>query len=188
MELVSINRDYPDIVLSKDSPSFSQNVVHENSSFIWPHDAPSVFQVQCAGDGNCLYRSVSLLCTGSQDYHLEFRCRTVCELVLHSDFYLTEDKCSILLTENTQKPIRNVLPATSRSYFNHSTCGKHISRMCFEDDVKESCRPGTYANMWEVYGVCSVFGIPLRAIYPQFNTRHRTAFHRLVQPRSSCAN
>lgn len=54
----------------------------------------------------------------------------------------------------------------------------------------ESCTSGTYANMWEVYGVSSVIGIMVQSIYPQYNKRHRAAFNKLIQPRvfSSCSN
>ena len=114
LELTGFQQSYPNIPLQRNL-HFSYNQIHAYSQSIWPRDtSKALVPLKSKGDGNCLYRSVSLLCSGSEDYHLEFRARTVCELVLNSSFYLVEDKCSILSIKGAT-PIKNVLAATSRS-------------------------------------------------------------------------
>ena len=155
-----INRYYPYLPIAKEVLHYPAHMVHEYSWSIWPNDALSEFiPLLSCGDGNCLYCSVSRLCTGSEEHHIELRARTVCEIALHPQFYL-EDKCSIL--KFTEKPIQNVLASTSRNYLlQPGTSSTAVSRTCFELDTMESCIPATYANMWEMYGVASVLGIPI---------------------------
>ena len=99
LELTGFQQSYPNIPLQINL-HFSYNQIHAYSQSIWPRDASKdLILLKRKGNGNCFYRSVSLLCSGSEDYHLEFRARTVCELVLNSSFYLVEDKCSILSFE-----------------------------------------------------------------------------------------
>ena len=59
---------------------------------IMPRDFPgctSLSPVQIRGDGNCLFRSASVLATGKEDDHLELRLRTSIELSLNARFYAT---------------------------------------------------------------------------------------------------
>lgn len=183
LELTGFQQSYPNIPLQRNL-HFSYNQIHAYSQSIWPRDASkALIPLKSKGNGNCLYRSVSLLCSGSEDYHLEFRARTVCELVLNSSFYLVEDKCSILSIEGAT-PIKNVLAATSRSFTQFSSNERSISQLCFQEDCIHSCTPDTYANMWEVHGVSSVTGIPVQSVYPEYNKRHRPAFNILIQPRT----
>ena len=39
------------------------------------------------GDGNCLYRPMSLLLCGKEDFHTELRSSVACEMVLGNEFY-----------------------------------------------------------------------------------------------------
>ena len=135
-----LSRCYPDIPLEEHHHFlYNQSDIHKYSQSIWPHDAnKDITPLNSEGDGNWLYRSISLLCSGCEDYHLEFRARTVCELVLNPRFYLAEEKCSILSFEGT-KPIRNVLAATSRNF---TQADPNISQLCFQADCMESCTPG----------------------------------------------
>lgn len=91
-EQTGFDRCYPDIPLEEHQHFlYNQSDIHKYSQSIWPHDAnKDITPLNSEGDGNCLYRSISLLCSGCEDYHLEFRARTVCELVLNPRFYLAE--------------------------------------------------------------------------------------------------
>lgn len=58
------------------------------SKEIYPSDADThLTPVRVYGDGNCLFRAMSLLLCGSQDLHVELRARAVCDMVLWKDFY-----------------------------------------------------------------------------------------------------
>lgn len=54
----------------------------------------------------------------------------------------------------------------------------------FDVDVKASCFPGSYANMWHVYALSSVLQFNIFSIYPMFNLKIRPYFHRLIRPRT----
>lgn len=82
--------------------------IDKMASYLWPDDADQgVVPLQVHGDGNCLFRSVSVLCCGKESLHGELRARTLCELVLHPDFYLSSDKCSSIHYEGVV--VKNVL-------------------------------------------------------------------------------
>lgn len=54
----------------------------------------------------------------------------------------------------------------------------------FDADVKASCFPGSYANMWHVYALASVLQFNIYSIYPLFNLKIRPYFNRLIRPRT----
>lgn len=54
----------------------------------------------------------------------------------------------------------------------------------FDADVKASCFPGTYANMWHVYALSSVLQFNIYSIYPMFNLKIRPYYNRIIRPRT----
>ena len=46
-----------------------------------------VYPLQTLGDGNCLYRAVSLALTGSQDYHTTLRLMTALQSIENRQAY-----------------------------------------------------------------------------------------------------
>lgn len=54
----------------------------------------------------------------------------------------------------------------------------------FDADVKASCFPGSYANMWHVYALSSVLRFNIYSIYPMFNLKIRPYFNRVIRPRT----
>lgn len=54
----------------------------------------------------------------------------------------------------------------------------------YDVDVKASCFPGSYANMWHIYALSSVLQFNIYSIYPMFNLKIRPYFHRLIRPRT----
>ena len=64
-------------------------VVDDVARCLMPEDAPErYFPVCVKADGNCFPRALSLLLFGTEDHHLELRCRIVMELALNEDLYL----------------------------------------------------------------------------------------------------
>ena len=51
---------------------------------------PTCCPVQVYGDGNCLYRAVSLAMSGHEKDHLELRLQTCLELAQHASHYATQ--------------------------------------------------------------------------------------------------
>lgn len=54
----------------------------------------------------------------------------------------------------------------------------------FDADVKASCFPGSYANMWHVYALSSVLQFNIYSVYPMFNLKIRPYFNRVIRPRT----
>lgn len=54
----------------------------------------------------------------------------------------------------------------------------------FDADIKASCFPGSYANMWHVYALSSVLQFNIYSIYPMFNPKIRPYFNRVIRPRT----
>ena len=50
--------------------------------------------MQSYGDGNCLFRSISLIVFGHENYHTELRVHTIIELTFNEELYLKEETFS----------------------------------------------------------------------------------------------
>ena len=62
--------------------------VDDVAQSIYPDDAePGMIPVRIAGDGNCLYRAVSLVMYGTEKRHLELRLRCALELSQNAEYY-----------------------------------------------------------------------------------------------------
>lgn len=59
-----------------------------------------------------------------------------------------------------------------------------ILEAIFDADVKASCFPGSYANMWHMYAVASVLEFKICSVYPMFNDKIRPYFNRVIHPRA----
>ena len=118
--------------------------------------------------------------------HEEFRVRTVCELVLHQDYYLQPHIVSHLDATGTLNS-KNILPATSASFERASQLSIELNislaKCCFQEDCKESAKLGVYSNMWHIHGIASVLRHPVMSIYPDVNSRIRPFYNKLVRPR-----
>ena len=56
----------------------------ETSTEIMPSDAnPCLVPMKSFGDGNCFYRSLSLVAFGNEENHIELRVRSIVELALN---------------------------------------------------------------------------------------------------------
>ena len=58
---------------------------------IYPLDAPNnLIPVRVTGDGNCLFRSFSVLIFGNETSHIEMHARASVELICNTEYYLNE--------------------------------------------------------------------------------------------------
>lgn len=150
------NSQYPDVAIVNNL-AFDDEMVHSYSQSIWPSDIkPILVPLKTEGDGNCLYRAVSLMCSGSESHHMELRARTTCELVLHPDFYVSLEKCSALDPDG--KLMKNFVVASSQNFpqVSHTDSHSHVCKTVFEMDCLESSVDGTWTGMWHIYGIASV--------------------------------
>ncbi|NXU49216.1 VRTN protein, partial [Turnix velox] len=147
---------------------------------LYPEDAPSnMLPLVCKGEGNRLFEAASVLLWGNPSLSLELQVRTVVEMLLHKQYYLSgmiDSKVMLqaarysLCTEET--PEMTSLPMA-------------ILEAIFDADIKATCFPGTFANMWHVYALASVLQCNIYSIYPMSNLKIRPYFNRLIRPRKS---
>ncbi|XP_066533336.1 vertnin [Hoplias malabaricus] len=146
---------------------------------LYPTDAPAgLLPLVCKGEGNMLFDAASMLLVGSTSLSLELQVRTVVEMLLWKRYYLCgmiDSKVMLqaarfsLCAEETQDMLR--LPM-------------QVLEAIFDADVKASCFPGSFANMWHVYALSSVLQCNIYSIYPMYNLKIRPYFNRLIRPRS----
>uniref|UniRef100_A0A3Q1H9I8 Vertnin n=1 Tax=Anabas testudineus TaxID=64144 RepID=A0A3Q1H9I8_ANATE len=153
--------------------------VDDTAHGLYPADAPGdLLPLNCKGEGNLLFDAVSMLLVGHTGLSMELQVRTVVEMVLWKRYYLSgmiDSKMMLqavrfsLCAEESEDMLN--LPAT-------------VLEAIFDADVKASCFPGSYANMWHVYALASVLQFNIYSIYPMFNLKIRPYFNRLIRPRT----
>ncbi|XP_028677644.1 vertnin [Erpetoichthys calabaricus] len=146
---------------------------------LYPEDAPSdMLPLACKGDGNLLFDVASILLVGNTSLSLELRVRTVVEMLLRKHYYL-----------NGMIDSKVMLQAAKFSLCTEESAEKMnlpmaVLEAIFDADVKATCFPGTYANMWHIYALASVLQCNIYSIYPMYNLKIRPYFNRLIRPRS----
>uniref|UniRef100_A0A3B3Z6B7 Vertnin n=1 Tax=Periophthalmus magnuspinnatus TaxID=409849 RepID=A0A3B3Z6B7_9GOBI len=146
---------------------------------LYPSDAPGgLLPLSCRGEGNLLFDAVSLLLTGSTALSLELQVRTVVEMAIWKRYYLS----GMIDSKMMLQAVRFSLCADeSEDMLNLPA---NVLEAIFDADVKASCFPGSYANMWHVYALASVLQYNIFSIYPMFNHKIRPYFHRIIRPRT----
>ena len=150
--------------------------IDSSAQSLYPDDEEkNVLPVQVYGDGNCAYRSLSVLCFGHQRFHEEIRVKTVIEMALNKEHYLND----VMLGEQDGRSTVRRLAQTSGSGSNGSL------NDIYEKEVLKSCRNGHWAGIWQLCAFSSVSGHPIRSIYPAANALVRADLHRTIEPRPS---
>ncbi|XP_029983683.1 vertnin [Sphaeramia orbicularis] len=146
---------------------------------LYPPDAPhDLIPLSCTGEGNMLFDAVSMLLVGNTDLSLELQVRTVVEMVLWKRYYLS----GMIDSKMMLQAVRFGLCAEeSEDMLNLPVA---VLEAIFDADVKASCFPGSYANMWHVYALSSVLQLNIYSIYPMFNHKIRPYFNRIIRPRT----
>ncbi|KAF7251956.1 Vertnin [Varanus komodoensis] len=145
---------------------------------LYPEDAPShMLPLVCKGEGNHLFEAASMLLWGGTSLSLELQVRTAVEMLLHKQYYLNGMIDSKVMLQaarysmcTEESPEMTSLPLA-------------ILEAIFDADIKATCFPGTYANMWHVYALASVLQCNIYSIYPMSNLKIRPYFNRLIRPR-----
>ncbi|KAK1889451.1 Vertnin [Dissostichus eleginoides] len=152
--------------------------VDYTSQGLYPADAPmGLLPLNCKGEGNLLFDAVSMLLVGHTGLSLELQVRTVLEMVLWKRYYLS----GMIDSKVMLQAVRFGLCAEESEYMLNLPAS--VLEAIFDADVKASCFPGSYANMWHVYALSSVLQFKIYSIYPMFNLKIRPYFNRLIRPR-----
>ncbi|KAM3602674.1 uncharacterized protein V6R79_008595 [Siganus canaliculatus] len=153
--------------------------IDDKAHSLFPEDAPvGLLPLSCQGEGNLLFDAVSTLLVGNTELSLELQVRTVIEMVLWKRYYLS----GMIDSKMMLQAVRFSLCAEeSEDMLNLPVT---VLEAIFDADVKASCFPGSYANMWHVYALASVLQFNIYSIYPMFNLKIRPYFNRVIRPRT----
>uniref|UniRef100_A0A8C2V2N5 Vertnin n=1 Tax=Chinchilla lanigera TaxID=34839 RepID=A0A8C2V2N5_CHILA len=145
---------------------------------LYPEDAPrNMLPLVCPGGGSLLFEAASLLLWGDAGLSLELRARTVVEMLLHRHYYLQgmiDSKVMLQavrysLCSEESPEMTSLPPATLEAIF--------------DADVKATCFPSSFSNVWHLYALASVLQRNIYSIYPMRNLKIRPYFNRVIRPR-----
>lgn len=97
-----------------------------------------------AGDGNCLYRALSLALYGRQDVHTHLRLLTAIEVLLNQSFY----------------------DSTSQSYYEPYKVDGSLMLYSYEALLESTITNGSYSDMLTVLALSTVLQKPIQTQWP----------------------
>ncbi|XP_067894236.1 vertnin [Heterodontus francisci] len=162
------------------SRAFSiETEVDAKARALYPEDAPmDMVPLTCKGEGNHLFEAASMLLMGDTSLSMELQLRTMVEMLLHKQYYLKGMIDSKIMLQAARY---SLCTEESAEKMNLSM---DILEAIFDADVKATCFPGTFTNMWHVYALASVLQSNVYSIYPMSNLKIRPYFNRLICPRT----
>lgn len=143
----------------EDAPGQSDEVSCEILNMFQPALLNQYSPREIAGDGNCLFRSISLGLYASQSYHLHLRLLTVVELMKHQDVY----------------------DINSKSYKDFLRDSRIITSD-YKTLVNLAMRPESYSETMHVYALSAAINIPIMVYCPP-QSLFQSVFTRLVTGR-----
>ena len=144
-----------------------QNVVKDDISIqLMPSDShPELIPMKSYGDGNCLFRSLSLIIFGHERNHTEVRVRIIIELACNEELYLSE-KTFEDMAEYSYDGIMDYIIQVSVSDRSYVPNNKERS---FQNEVMHSTKSDTYASVLHIIASCNIIKKPINSIYPMVN-------------------
>nr|XP_002719696.1 vertnin [Oryctolagus cuniculus] len=162
----------------KGAPGLQVLEVDSVALSLYPEDAPqNMLPLVCKGEGSLLFEAASMLLWGDAGLSLELRARTVVEMLLHRHYYLQGMIDSKVMLQavryslcSEESPEMTSLPSATLEAI-------------FDADVKATCFPSSFSNVWHLYALASVLQRNIYSIYPMRNLKIRPYFNRVIRPR-----
>ncbi|XP_008847967.1 vertnin [Nannospalax galili] len=145
---------------------------------LYPEDAPrNMLPLVCKGEGSLLFEAASMLLWGDAGLSLELRARTVVEMLLHRHYYLQ----GMIDSKVMLQAVRYSL--CSEESPEMTSLSSATLEAIFDADVKATCFPTSFSNVWHLYALASVLQRNIYSIYPMRNIKIRPYFNRVIRPR-----
>ncbi|XP_012511595.1 PREDICTED: vertnin [Propithecus coquereli] len=145
---------------------------------LYPDDAPrNMLPLVCKGEGSLLFEAASMLLWGDASLSLELRARTVVEMLLHRHYYLQGMIDSKVMLQAVRHSLR------SEESPEMTSLSPATLEAIFDADVKATCFPTSFSNVWHLYALASVLQRNIYSIYPMRNLKIRPYFNRVIRPR-----
>ena len=116
----------------------------ETSTVLMPSDAnPCLVPMKSFGDGNCFYRSLSLVVFGNEENHMELRVRSVVELALNEKSYLDEKT----FTDMAEYSCEGILDYIIQVSISDESFVANDRLSSFRNEVMFTAKDGKYSSM-----------------------------------------
>ena len=156
----SISFELPSLMYSS-----SQHATEdETSSKLMPSDVnPCLVPMKSFIDGNCFYRSLSLVLFGNEDGHVELRVRSVVELALNEKSYLDEKT----FTDMAQYSYDGIIDYIMQVSISDESFVANDILSSFRNEVRLIAKNGKYSSISHLLASCNAIQKPLNSIYPK---------------------
>lgn len=149
------------------------------SMFLWPKDAPQhMVPVTCGGEGNCLFRAISVQLFGTEEEFTQLRVRTVFDSVLNKKLYLNEETLyKGAVRRNTRVNLIDLYCMQSPSYKPDLSSEEIYEHECVR--IREDKK---WSGMFQIHQIANVSQRVIRLIYPEFAALIRDDMNRFIYP------
>ena len=138
------------------------------------------------GDGNCFFRTLSVLIFGHEEFHKALRVLYVIEAVTNYERYIDNDYLSL----GSQRVYKRgstleVIIAYSQVWKSSDTrrIGKQVASDYFKREVMLVRKEGAWCGLWEMAVMVNVLQVPIRGFYPNnVSETTRQDFDRSLMP------
>lgn len=113
--------------------------------------------VRVQGDGNCLFRAISLSLFGNQNWHIELRYRTIVELFLKKAEFLK------FADEFTSKHYNN----NWFTYLVPCSETEPTDEYIYNQEIKLGSGLGSFSSIWHLFGAAQALKINIQQLYPK---------------------
>ena len=130
--------------------------------------------IKTKGDGNCLFRAVSLLLCGNDSLHVELRLRTVIELCLNDRIYLGDRA-----PERREEIIERMKEEQQVTL----TIDDRLLLSSFEQDVLAMAKENGWATIYGLEALSTVINKNILSICPNMmRSGLRNTYHKVIEP------
>ena len=152
------------------STTLSSKDVDAKAAALLPACCPNGLKPKnIVSDGNCLPRTLSFLVFGSEEHHIEMRCRIVYELCFYKYHYTSDAQMGL----DFLSLYRMLSPQMSHSIVS-----------TFEQETLSVARLSEFMGNWQVHACASILHSPVFSIHPDRGQKDvREKITRVLQPR-----
>ena len=164
-------------IIPETQPLYGPQEIDSVALSLYPTDAPqNLIPVKVTGDGNCFFRTMSLLLFGNENFHVELRIRATLELVSNFHIYMKADTWTKMSSQ----------PVTMQYLFETS-----ISPECYvnenytkslQNEIMKSARKGEYASIIHIFALVNSLQCSVNSIFPEVNnpTINRSTHNQII--------
>lgn len=132
-----------------------------------PEKSTEYRALKTVADGNCFFRTASILAFGNEHKHEEMRLRSVIELACNRDFYLEGEDIEKMLIAEAQELEAKAPDLHSSKGGPTVKLSPEEVRSLFESEVLHTTRENFWACHWHLQALATVLNRQVRSVYPE---------------------